>query len=1061
LPGGLTLDPATGVISGTPSGQLGTFAFAVVVDDSSTNSAVTWPTSPPVDFALTANAPAPANSTTALASSTSGTSVFGQPVTFTATVVPVAPATGTPTGTVQFTLDGSNFGGAVALAAGSATSGATTTFSVGNHTVTAIYNGDVNFNGSTSPNLTQTVNKADTTQSFTSTANPSISGQSVSFTATVTPVAPGAGTPTGTVQFTVDAANFGTPVALSGGVATSSPTTTLSTGTHQIGGVYGGDANFLAGTPVPLTQTVNPATSPATQLKFTTQPVVTDAGQPINGAPTVEIDDASGNKVPNATNAVTITIANNPSGGTLSGTTLTVAAQNGVANFTDARIDLAGQGYTLTASATGLASATSNAFDVQPVITSLSPASAAVGGPQFTLTVNGTGFPATGFSVFWNGSSRTSTVVNSTQMTATIPATDLVVPGTINVTVANGPPPGSVSSLPATFTVAAPLSVVTSSLPPGTAGAAYPGAILAVSGGVGPFTWSASQSPGRTLPAGMTLDSAGNLSGTPTTAGAYPVAVSVSDSTGNFAVRTFLLVITTGNPCILNGQYAFLFQGFDSGGAVAIGGSFIVTSTATGGDVTSGEEDINRSSGVSQQVTISIASNACLMVNSNFGVLTLSTAQPATTTTYLFTADTAGTMGRFIEFDRTSASSGTSGSGLLLKQTSLALGSGNAVFGLAGEFTANISPGFGQPGVPTRVRAAALGQVNLDPAGSVTNGEMDVSTIKSGSLLGTAATAGPLTPTGAFTGPVDANGRSTATLTVPSAANNTNLFGTLTFAYYVVNAQTAILVETDIRSPQLQTPNQTLPVLSGLMKPQAAIAGGFGSLGSGSRLIFATQGQPFISGVGAAIGVIVTDGAGNFAGEADNALSLNGSVTHGTYTSVDAMGRTSITFNISNFIPSAQNQVVYLAEETGNGNASGFIMDAPGGSVNFGEIKQVTGRPPVNGFTNGSLTGTFRVNSVLPSMTGTLLDAGQGTMDGIGTNPDSFNFGFNEDTGANNPLSKLNPIQDSYIVTNLDRGVVLHAGSTTPSFVFYVVSPTEFLCLRSLASATMLWEFKQ
>ena len=52
-----------------------------------------------------------------------------------------AAGAGTPTGTVQFNIDGSAFGSPVTLASGSATSGSTTTLTVGTHTVTAVYSG--------------------------------------------------------------------------------------------------------------------------------------------------------------------------------------------------------------------------------------------------------------------------------------------------------------------------------------------------------------------------------------------------------------------------------------------------------------------------------------------------------------------------------------------------------------------------------------------------------------------------------------------------------------------------------------------------------------------------------------------------------------------------------------------------------------------------------------------------------------------------------------------------------------------------------------------------------
>lgn len=66
-------------------------------------------------------------------------SAYGQAVSFTATVTGVS-----PTGTVQFNIDGSAFGSPVTLASGTATSGTTSTLSAATHTVTAVYSGDTN-----------------------------------------------------------------------------------------------------------------------------------------------------------------------------------------------------------------------------------------------------------------------------------------------------------------------------------------------------------------------------------------------------------------------------------------------------------------------------------------------------------------------------------------------------------------------------------------------------------------------------------------------------------------------------------------------------------------------------------------------------------------------------------------------------------------------------------------------------------------------------------------------------------------------------------------------------
>ena len=154
-------------------------------------------------FATTSSAPY----SLASGPSVANPSASGQPVTFTATVA-ANPPVGTPTGTVQFQVDGTNFGSPVTLVGGSATSSADSSLSVGAHTITTIYSGDSNFTTSTN-SLTQPVSQDSATTTVTSTANPSVFGQSVSVTATVAANPPGSGTPTGTVQFQIDGTNFG------------------------------------------------------------------------------------------------------------------------------------------------------------------------------------------------------------------------------------------------------------------------------------------------------------------------------------------------------------------------------------------------------------------------------------------------------------------------------------------------------------------------------------------------------------------------------------------------------------------------------------------------------------------------------------------------------------------------------------------------------------------------------------------------------------------------------------------------------------------------------------
>ena len=79
-----------------------------------------------------------------------------------------------------------------------------------------------------------------------------------------------------------------------------------------------------------------------------------------------------------------------------------------------------------------------------PVLSSLSPAAAPAGSAAFTLTVNGSGFNA-GSVVRWNGTDRTTTFVSATELRANIPASDLMAPGTAQVTVFAPAPGGGLS----------------------------------------------------------------------------------------------------------------------------------------------------------------------------------------------------------------------------------------------------------------------------------------------------------------------------------------------------------------------------------------------------------------------------------------------------------------------------------------------------------------------------------------------------------------------------------------------------------------------------------------
>ena len=113
-----------------------------------------------------------------------------------------------------------------------------------------------------------------------------------------------------------------------------------------------------------------------------------------------------------------------------------------------------------------------------PVLSSLSPSTAAPGGPNFTLTVNGSNF-ASNSAILWNGSLQATTVISSSQLSANIPAGLISSAGTANVTVST---PNGGTSAALAFTIAAPTGPMIISLTPSSASPGGSSFILSVNG---------------------------------------------------------------------------------------------------------------------------------------------------------------------------------------------------------------------------------------------------------------------------------------------------------------------------------------------------------------------------------------------------------------------------------------------------------------------------------------------------------------------------------------------------------------------------------------------------
>jgi len=249
-----------------------------------------------------------AATTVALTSSNSAT-VSGEAVTYTADVAVVAPGAGSPSGTVQLRIDGADVGSPVTLTGGTAVFPAVGSLITGTHTVTAVYSGSGNHEGS-QKTLEQQVAQAETTTTVLVSPSPSAEGQNVTIAAAVTPVAPGSGTPTGLVSFTANGDLIGATALepTSGGAQATMVLADLEAGDHQIVATYVGDTGYatsvspqvqhtvIAGAAiVPTTTEVTSSSNPSTfgeLISFTAQVTAEDGSVPagmvrftVDGAP--------------------------------------------------------------------------------------------------------------------------------------------------------------------------------------------------------------------------------------------------------------------------------------------------------------------------------------------------------------------------------------------------------------------------------------------------------------------------------------------------------------------------------------------------------------------------------------------------------------------------------------------------------------------------------------------------------------------------------------------------------------------------------------------------------
>jgi len=515
-------------------------------------------------------------------------------------------------------------------------------------------------------------------------------------------------------------------------------------------------------------------------------------------------------------------------------------------------------------------------------------------------------------------------------------------------------------------------------------------ATVSPSGANQAVTWSLSGT-GCTGASCGTIDATGKYTApatAPTPATVTLTATSVTDATKS-ASATITVTAPTPAPAPadlakLTGPYAFLFNGFDSDGAVVIAGSF----TADGsGNITGGLEDISRVSGVSTSVSFTGTYTVGAGAN-NLGSMTLTSTNPAVTSTFVFALGgldmgvaTKGSL------QGTFATAGADGVGQLEKQDpagfSAAAVSGSYVLGFEG---VNDTGG----------RFVVAGRFDANGGGALTNGQVDANS--AGTLINKASM------TGAYT--VAASGRGTAALS--GVINPVNV------SFYVVSRKKLFAMQTDARSATLKG------VLSGTIKEQSG--GPFLVSSLSGNAVVALQG---VSGTDTSVlvGQATANGAGSLNGVTDQndagVIVLNQAFS-GTYTvDADGLGRGTLTIagdpNVKTIYFEQPNKV--------------FIMDTNTGAQ-FGVAEAQAAGP----FSNASVSGDYFFGgpgtvSSASGGCGVLTANGAGSTSGFGC----LNFGLSStySVAANGRATQ------TIDINGFDGG---------PS-IFYLISPSDLVAI--------------
>jgi len=542
-----------------------------------------------------------------------------------------------------------------------------------------------------------------------------------------------------------------------------------------------------------------------------------------------------------------------------------------------------------------------------------------------------------------------------------------------------------------------PLQAITAPLPPGMTATPYSASLTAI-GGVQPYTWSVISGQ---LPAGLILNpQAGTITGTPILTGTSNFTVQVQDSSagpGGPATATQQLQITVGtgtsSNALIKGSYSFLFNGFDDNGTVMIGGNF---SADGNGNITTGEEDINRVSGV---VLGSSLTGTYSLGTDGRGTMQLTATnskQAQFISNYLLAIDSSGNL-HVIENDTTGGVGVgiTHGSGIMKPTAggfSAANLSGNYAFEFSGrDFLA--------------APAVLAGVVHANGSGTFSPGTADFNDASVYSSL--------ISLAGTFFMVSSVEGQGSMVFQPPTGASVT-----LTFDFNFVSPQDILFMEVDTG-----TSTSPFPRLSGEMLLQDSSTQFNQSVLQGSGVVTGTGLDGANSTVFAGIlASTLGDGNATLSYTQNDAGTVTANSLSGTY-QVLQNGRVGFT-NLGPRLAAA-----YLI-----GPNQGFIIGSDAAAT-YGRLEQQTGAP----YSTSSIQGSYALfapkvaDTNVTNMIGQVDSTGAGALSGT----------LDEFIPPSSPSMDLS-LSGSYTVASDGSGTLTTNRPTgfPANLVLYVVSPS-------------------